>query len=133
MRLLSQTIPVSFVRGADEMEVVDAPAELSLGTTDGTTARDASTFGRQQLSELREIALLLAADVVDRQLDEYLNRRGIKLPWGLQERILICMRPQLNAQKMIESGRRNADRFHGEFLVCLPYRSGSFARGQAHT
>src|SRR5207247_8023796 len=34
--------------------------------------------------------------------------------WGTQERILVCMTPRANAAKMLASGRRNADRFHGE-------------------
>jgi len=37
--------------------------------------------------------------------------------WGVQERILVCITPQSNATQMLESGRRNADRFQGEFYV----------------
>jgi two-component system sensor histidine kinase KdpD len=36
---------------------------------------------------------------------------------GLQERILVCITPRSNAAKMLESGRRSADRFQGEFHV----------------
>ena len=51
----------------------------------------------QKLSELREIALLLAADVVDRQLEAYLHRNGIPQTFGAQERILVCITPRANA------------------------------------
>ena len=71
----------------------------------------------QQLSELREIALLLAADVVDYQLEAYLVRHGIEQLWGAHERILVCVSPYADASAMIASGRRNADRFHGELFV----------------
>jgi two-component system sensor histidine kinase KdpD len=71
----------------------------------------------QQLSELREIALLLAADVVDYQLEAYLVRHGIEQLWGAHERILVCVSPYADATKMIASGRRNADRFHGDLTV----------------
>ena len=42
---------------------------------------------------------------------------GIHSSWGTQERILVCMTPRANAAKMLASGRRNADRFHGELFA----------------
>jgi two-component system sensor histidine kinase KdpD len=69
------------------------------------------------LAELRELALLLAADVVERQLQEYLDSHGVSASWGAQERILVCLTPRSNARAMLESGRRNARRFHGALLV----------------
>ena len=93
--LLSNAVPIpSFVNGA------------------GSTA-----LSPQQLSELREIALLLAADVVDYQLEAYLVRHGIQQLWGTHERILVCVSPYVDAARMIASGRRNADRFHGDLFV----------------
>src|SRR5262249_30764616 len=71
----------------------------------------------QQLSRLRERALLLAADAVDRHLESYLELHGIRSTWGTQERILVCMTPRANASAMLASGRRNADRFHGELFA----------------
>jgi two-component system sensor histidine kinase KdpD len=56
---------------------------------------------------------------VDRQLESYLELHGIESSWGTQERILVCMTPRANASKMLASGRRNADRFHGE--LCAIY------------
>jgi len=55
--------------------------------------------------------------VVDRQLERYLQLHGIQQTWGTQERILVCMTPRANAAKMLASGRRNADRFHGELFA----------------
>jgi two-component system sensor histidine kinase KdpD len=104
------TIPKRFLMGADEIVIVDAPPDL---TEDG-----ASDPGRQQrLSQLRELALILAAEVVDHQLEKYLEHNGIPFQWGTQERILVCITPKTNAAKIIESGRRNAERFHGELYV----------------
>ena len=68
----------------------------------------------RQLSELREIALVLAADVVDHQLEEYLHSQGIEQLYAAHERILVCVTPRSNASLMIRRGRRQADRFHGE-------------------
>ena len=61
--------------------------------------------------------MLLAADVIDTQLQAYLQAHGIQEVWGAQERILVCITPRSNARQMLESGRRNADRFHGELFA----------------
>jgi two-component system sensor histidine kinase KdpD len=96
-----ETVPQDFIDRADEVVVVDAPPEAETG------------IETQQLSQLRQRALLLTADVVDRQLEAYLGLHGVQSTWGTQERILVCMTPRANAGKMLASGRRNADRFHG--------------------
>ncbi len=112
---VTQTVPRSFLNSADEIVVVDAPPEMCITHSQGgqiDSAREA-----QKLSELREIALLLAADVVDRQLEQYIQRSGITQSFGAQERILVCITPRANAAAMIASGKRNADRFHGDLTV----------------
>ena len=108
----SQTVPQAFIQQADEIVVVDAPPELCVDPASPDHAKL-----QEQLSELREMALVLAADVIDRQLASYLERAGVKQSWGAQERILICLTPRANAERMIASGRRNADRFHGELFA----------------
>lgn len=110
------TVPESFLRTADEIEIVDAPPDAGINLP-GALAEELAHRRRQQLSELREIALLLAADVVDRQLTAYLRRHGIEPLRGTQERILVCITDGAGAQAMIASGRRNAERFHGELFV----------------
>ena len=66
---------------------------------------------------MRELALLLAADVIDRQLQEYLDDHGVTARWGAQERILVCLTPKSSAVEMLRSGYRNATRFHGALLA----------------
>jgi two-component system sensor histidine kinase KdpD len=100
-----ETVPQDFINRADEIVIVDAP----------TDAGESAGAARQ--SQLRQRALLLAADVVDRQLEDYLRLHGVASSWGSQERILVCMTPFANAAKMLASGRRNADRFHGELFA----------------
>lgn len=112
---VTQTVPRSFLNSADEIVVVDAPPEMSLERSQDGSVNAPSPA--QKLSELREIALLLAADVVDRQLSAYLQRNGIPQTFGAQERIMVCITPRANAAPMIASGRRNADRFHGDLIV----------------
>jgi two-component system sensor histidine kinase KdpD len=108
-------IPRAFLNNADEIAVVDAPSEESvLGGIEDSSARLAE---KHRLSRLRELALLVAASVVDRQLEGYLRSQGTESTWGVQERILVCVTGHTDATEMLESGRRNADRFQGEFHV----------------
>jgi two-component system sensor histidine kinase KdpD len=115
----TDSVPESFLRTADEIEVVDAPPEYCVtrylqGGVD--PAVDPSRAERQ-LSQLREIALVLAAEVVDQQLEDYLRRQGTEQVYGPHERILVCITPRSNASVMIHRGRRQADRFHGDLHV----------------
>jgi two-component system sensor histidine kinase KdpD len=106
------SVPFEFLRSADEIEVVDAPPDALLNRAGAAGMPDA-----RRLGELRELALLLAADVVDRQLQDYLEAHGITGHWVAQERILVCLTPRSNAGDMLRSGQRNAERFHGALLA----------------
>jgi two-component system sensor histidine kinase KdpD len=101
-----QSVPQAFLRRADEVVVVDAPA-----------AHDEDAESANRLAVLRQRALLLTAEVVDRQLEDYLHQHGLRSSWGTQERVLVCMTPRANAARMLAAGRRNADRFHGELFA----------------
>jgi len=104
-KAVTQTVPLSFIDLSDEIVIVDAPPDAAM------PAR------QEQLTELREIALVLAAEVVDRQLETYLHEQGIEPRFGMQERILVCLTPRTNPTRMLESGRRIAARFHGEVFA----------------
>jgi two-component system sensor histidine kinase KdpD len=114
-----QSVPEDFLKEADEIEVVDAPPEILLGRT-GNSGIPAA----RQLAELRELALLLAADVVDSQLQIYLDSHGVAARWGAQERILVCLTPHSNAAEMLRSAYRNALRFHGALLAAYVEQEG---------
>ncbi len=128
---VSQTVSRKFLNSADEIAIVDAPPELCITRAAERDAGAGVSSEAQKLSELREIALLLAADVVDRQLEAYLQRNGITQTFGAQERILVCVTPRANAAAMIESGRRNADRFHGDLTVAYVLQPELSAEDQA--
>jgi two-component system sensor histidine kinase KdpD len=112
---VKDSVPEAFIRTADEIELVDAEPEYCV-TRSRETVMDSSQMERQ-LSELREIALVLAADVVDHQLETYLHAHGISQVYGTHERILVGVTPRSNASLMIQRGRRQADRFHGQLFV----------------
>jgi two-component system, OmpR family, sensor histidine kinase KdpD len=73
---------------------------------------------------LREMALVLAADVVDHQLNEYLEKHGLKQNFGAQERILVCITPRANAGEMIQTAQTIAERFHAEMTVSYVRQPG---------
>ncbi len=93
-----ETVPRSFLEQADDIEIIDAPAQAGF-------------------SRLRELALLVAAEVVESELRAYLRAHHIDEIWGTQERILVGITPRSDARPILESGRRNADRFHGELFA----------------
>jgi two-component system sensor histidine kinase KdpD len=112
---VTETVPVSFIKSADEIEIVDAPPEEPMERPPEEQAE--AQKREQRLSRLRELALVLAADVVDHQLNEYLECHGLKQQFGANERILVCITPRANMQEMMEMAQIIAQRFHGELTV----------------
>jgi len=121
----AETIPKSFLLSADDIVIVDVPTDLCLWRLGAKlTSIGISNYQERQLSELRELALLLTAEVVDAQLESYVQTHGIEPVFGAQERFLICLTPSSNATAMIESGRRNKERFQGELYAVYVRRDG---------
>lgn len=118
----SDTVPVSFIKSADEIEIVDTPTEEPLERL--PVQRRDDDDRRRRIGMLREIALVLTADVVDHQLSAYLEQHGIRQNFGAQERILVCITPRSNAFNMIETAYRIAESFHAEMTVVYVKQSG---------
>ena len=98
---VTQTIPREFLNTADEIVIVDAPTEK----------------GTERRTALREMALVLSADVIEVGLQRYLRSHGIEQSWGMHERFLDCLTPRANFERMIASARRSAARFHCDVLA----------------
>ncbi len=105
---VKETVPREFLNTADEIEIVDAPTEAAT----------------EKRSALRELALVLSADVIDAGLQRYLHSHGIAQPWGTHERILICLTPRANVERMFGIARRNAARFHCDVLAVYVRQPG---------
>ena len=110
-----QTVPLFFIQSADEIEIVDAPPQEPLEQSADEQAQIQKRDDR--LSKLRELALVVAADIVDHQLNDYLESHGIRQHFGTHERILVCVTPRANMQEMMEIAQIVAKRFHGELVV----------------
>lgn len=126
---VTETVPTTFITSADEIEIVDVPPEEPIERS----PEQQLDFNKRQerYSALREMTLVLAADVVDHQLNDYLEKHGIKQTYGTQERILVCITPRANANEMIETARSVADRFHGELIVAYVQQANLSAADNA--
>jgi two-component system sensor histidine kinase KdpD len=98
---VKETIPRTFLNTADEIVVVDAP-------TEGASP---------ELVSLREMALVLSADVIDAGLQRYLQAHDIEPAGRAHERFLVCLTPRASADRMIASARQSAARFHCDVLA----------------
>ena len=112
---INETVPMSFIKSADEIEIVDAPP---VEATEESPEKEAEAQERRErLAKLRELTLTMAADVVEYQLNEYLERHGVRQQFGSHERILVCITPRANVQDMLEEAQIVAGRFHGELIA----------------
>jgi len=112
---VDQTVPLSFIQSADEVEIVDAPPEAPMERSADEQVEIRKREDR--LSKLRELALVVTADIVDHQLSDYLERHAIRQHFGAHERILVCITPRANLQEMMEIAQITARRFHGDLIV----------------
>jgi two-component system sensor histidine kinase KdpD len=111
---VDQTVPLSFIQGADEVEIVDAPPDEPI---ERSPEEQVLQKHGGRLAKLRELALVVTADVVDHQLTDYLERHGILQHYGAHERILVCITPRANMQEMMQTAQIIAERFHGDLIV----------------
>ncbi len=113
----STSVPEAFLHKAEEVVVVDAPPDFHVNWLKETYVDAPVAVKEKKLSQLREIALLLAADVVDSQLEAYLQRQGVGTSWGTQERLLVCLTAKSPADRMVERARLAQQRFHGALFA----------------
>ncbi len=112
---VDQTVPLSFIQSADEIEIVDASPEAPMERSPDEQVQIQQR--QERLSKLRELALVVTADIVDHQLNDYLERHGIQQQFGAHERILVCITPRANMREMMAFAQIIAERFHGELIV----------------
>ncbi|MBI5404156.1 MAG: sensor histidine kinase KdpD [Ignavibacteriae bacterium] len=114
--IISETVPDSILDAADEIELIDiSPDELIQRLNDGKVYTADKTknavdnfFRKGNLSALREMALRLAADRVDKQVRYYMQENRIPGPWKSTQRILIGIGPSPNSADLVRWARRIA-------------------------
>jgi two-component system sensor histidine kinase KdpD len=97
--IVRETIPDEIFENADEIEVIDlTPEELLQRLAEGKIytperSKEAieSFFRKGNITALREMALRIVADRVDRQLHEYMQLKRIKGPWKSGLHLLVAV------------------------------------------
>jgi two-component system sensor histidine kinase KdpD len=133
--IVRETIPDSVFDKADEVRLVDLPAEELLERLrDGKiyvppqAERAKQNFFKEgNLIALRELALRRTAERVDAQMRGYKLAHGIEPTWHASERILVCVSPSPHSARLVRAAKRMATSVHGE-LVGLYVETASSLR-----
>lgn len=123
--LVRETVPDSVLDQADEIELVDLPAEELIQRLEQGKVYVPEQAGRARqnffrpgnLIALRELALRRTADRVDAQMRDYRRDHSIQAAWPVAERILLCIGPSPYSAKLIRATRRMAARQSAEWIV----------------
>ncbi len=97
--IIRETLPDEIFENADEVEVVDlVPDELLQRLSEGKIytperSRDAieNFFRKGNITALREMALRIVADRVDKQLHDYMQHKRIRGPWKTGLHLLVAI------------------------------------------
>jgi two-component system sensor histidine kinase KdpD len=120
-----ETVPDRLLDDAEEVEFVDLPAEdllkrLAEGKVyvkDRAAQAVKGFFRRGNLLALRELALRRTAERVDADVRDYRRDHAIEETWPVAERILVCVRPNPDSDRLVRAARRMAARLRAEWIV----------------
>ncbi|QPK64291.1 sensor histidine kinase KdpD [Methylomonas sp. LL1] len=120
-----ETVPDTVFEDADEVELVDLPPdELLVRLKEGKVylpqqAQHAiqNFFRKGNLIALRELALRQTASRVDAQMLDYREDNAIREVWQVSERILVCIGPNMLAERLVRAGKRLAASLRSEWVV----------------
>ncbi|MFA5329470.1 MAG: sensor histidine kinase KdpD [Prolixibacteraceae bacterium] len=115
--IVRETIPDDVFERADDIELVDlTPDELLQRLTEGkvyTPERSKEAilnfFRKGNITALREMALRIVADRVDRQLHDYMQIKRIKGPWKSGVRLLVAISYTPHSAKLLRWAKNLAD------------------------
>ena len=107
--IVRETIPDEIFENADEIEVIDiTPDELLQRLAEGKIyaperSKEAieSFFRKGNITALREMALRIVADRVDKQLHEYMQLKRIKGPWKSGLHLLVAVSHTSQSAKLL--------------------------------
>lgn len=123
--VVRETVPDSVLDRAFQIRLIDlSPSELLKRLKEGKVylgdkAELASNnfFQEEKLTALREIALRLAAEKVDTDLQTFTATREAGAPWQAVERLMVAVDHRKQAQDLIRSTRRLAFNLEGPWLA----------------
>ncbi|MBP8309606.1 MAG: sensor histidine kinase KdpD [Burkholderiaceae bacterium] len=112
-----ETVPDTILERADEIELIDlSPDELlkrlaegKVYLGDGRAAAAANSFFRKgNLNALREMALRITAERVDKQMRDYMRIKRISGPWKSTDRLMVAVNDSALSERLIRHARRLA-------------------------
>lgn len=122
---IREVVPASFLKRADEVEVVDVtPETLRQRLRDGSIYPKEKIehalqnfFTKSNLSALRELALREVAQDVEDRLQKSFDRQKIPGPVGAKESIMVCVNYMGRAPKLMVKAARMAERMKADLIV----------------
>jgi two-component system sensor histidine kinase KdpD len=122
---VTESFPDHVFDDADEVTLVDLPPEELLQrlkegkvyVAEQTPHAVQNFFRKGNLIALRELALRRMADRVDVQMREYREDQSIQRVWQTKERLLVCVGPQENSEKIIRAASRLATHLRADWYA----------------
>jgi two-component system, OmpR family, sensor histidine kinase KdpD len=123
--IVRETVPDSVLELADDVELVDLPAEdLRRRLKEGKVyvahqaAEAVEHFFREgNLNALRELALRHTAERVDAEMQRYRREHAIDTVWPVAERVLVCIGPSPLSARLVRAGCRLAAQLEAPWVV----------------
>lgn len=120
-----ETVPDVILELADAIELIDLPPDdllsrLSEGKVYlGRQAELAKThfFRKGNLTALRELALRVTAEQVNRQVQSARQDSAASNPWATVDRLLVCIGPNDDSQKLIRAAKRMASHLKAPWIA----------------
>jgi two-component system, OmpR family, sensor histidine kinase KdpD len=120
-----ETIPDELVRRADQIELVDmSPWALRRRMAHGNVYPPEKVdvammnyFREENLTALRELALLWLADRVEESLQDFLEDHEVRGPWETRERVLVALSGRPEGRRLIRRASRIATRRGADLMA----------------
>jgi two-component system sensor histidine kinase KdpD len=128
-----ETVPDSVLDAADDIELIDlTPEQLRARLAEGKVyfgeraAVAAENFFREEnLTALREMALRVTAEHVDRDLRALRQGQNVSEPWKAGARIMVAVSPSPHSEELIRWARRTASAMEASWLAAHVERPGT--------
>jgi two-component system sensor histidine kinase KdpD len=129
--IVRETVPDSIFERADDVTVVDlSPDELLKRLSEGKvytaerSQRAITHFFRPgNLTALREMALRMVTESVDRQVRDYRQAERIRAPWRAGQRLVVGITPSKDSVPLIRWTRRLAASMKASWIAVFVERS----------
>ena len=123
--IVRETVPDSIIEAADDVELIDIPpgellTRLSEGkvyTPERSQRAILNFFRMGNLTALREMALRVTAERVDRQLRDYMQTQRIPGPWKSGQRMLVGISPSPHGADLLRWARNMASSLNATWVA----------------